>query len=137
MASISDIEDATFRAALQEAERQLDDGEYTGAARICAETYLALLSEHPELIPPPDIPDTQPPNPEGRPLVAEGQSGLAQIDAARAARRNWWPGTGAISVTVDADRRPAIVYARDRVSLSEASGYFEFLLEQLAALQRQ
>lgn len=132
----ADIRDPAFRSALEEAERLLDEGEYTKAAQTCAETYLRLLAQRPELLPPPEMPDTQPLNPEGRPLVAEGRQGLARIDAARAARRNWWPGTGAISVVVGADRQPRLQYAKERVSLSEAAGYFEFLVQQLADAQK-
>jgi hypothetical protein len=136
MAKPADIQDPTFRSALEEAERLLDEGDYTKAAQTCAETYLQLLANRPEMLPPPDMPDTQPLNPDGKPLVAEGTAGLSRIDAARAARRNWWPGTGAISVVVGPDRTPRLHFAKDRVSLSEAAGYFEFLVEQLANAQR-
>jgi hypothetical protein len=78
----------------------------------------------------------QPINPDGQPRVADGAQGLASLDAARAFRRNWWPGTGAISVVVGPDRKPQVQYAKDRVSLSEAAGYFEFLMQQLADAQR-
>ena len=86
--------------------------------------------------PPPDLPDMQPINPDGQPRVAEGTQGLANLDAAWAFRRNWWPGTGAIAVVVGDDRRPRVEYAKQRVSLSEAAGYFEFLMQQLADAQR-
>jgi hypothetical protein len=132
----SDITDPAFRSALEDAEGLLDCGDYTAAARRCAETYLLLLRQKPELLPPEDLPDIQPLNPDGQPRVAEGAQGLARLDAARAARRNWWPGTGAISVAVGPNREPVIRYAKDRVSLSEAAGYFEFLVQQLADAQR-
>ena len=137
MAKPADIQDQSFRTALEEAEKLLDEGEYTKAAQACADTYLMLLSRRPDLLPPPDLADTQPLAPEGRPLVADGTKGLANIDSARAFRRNWWPGTGAISVVVGPDRTPRLHYAKDRVSLSEAAGYFEFLVEQLAVAQRK
>src|SRR3972149_2631363 len=53
MARPSDIEDPIFRAALEEAERLIDEGDYTKASRKCAETYLLLLDQRPDLIPPP------------------------------------------------------------------------------------
>jgi len=112
MAKPEDIQDPAFRSALEEAERLLDEGEYTRAAQTCAETYLTLLSQRPDLLPPVDMPDTQPLNPDGRPLVAEGSQGLARIDTARAFRRNWWPGTGAISVLVGPDRKARLHYAK-------------------------
>jgi hypothetical protein len=135
MAKPDDIQDPAFRSAVEEAERLLDEGDYLRAAQTCAETYLKLLARRPDLIPPPDLPDVQPLNPTGQPRIAEGTQGLSRIDAARAARRNWWPGTGAISVVVDPDRTPRIQYAKQRVSLAEAAGYFEFLVEQLANAQ--
>jgi hypothetical protein len=132
----ADIRDPAFRSALEEAERLLDDGDYSGAARTCAETYLRLLDRHPELLPPADLPDMQPSNPEGQPRVAEGPRGLAGFDSARAFRRKWWPVTGAINVVVGPDRTPQLKYVKERVSLSEATGYFEFLLEQVADTER-
>jgi len=128
----ADIHDLTFRSALEHAEQLIDDGDYAGAGRACAETYLQLLDRHPELLPPEDLPEVQPLHPDGQPRVAEGRAGLARIDAARAARRNWWPGTGAIGIAVGPDRKPRIEMIKERVSLSEAAGYFEFLLQQLA-----
>src|SRR5438874_164791 len=53
----------------------------------------------------------------------------ARLDSARAFRRTWWPGTGAISVIVGPDRTPRLKYAKQRISMAEATGYFEFLLE--------
>jgi len=131
----ADIHDPTFRSALEHAEQLIDDGDYAAAGRACAETYLLLLERHPELLPPEDLPEVQPLHPDGQPRVAEGRAGLARIDAARAARRNWWPGTGAIAIAVGHDRDPRIEMIKERVSLSEAAGYFEFLLQQLADAQ--
>jgi len=55
MAKPSDIEDPAFRAAVEEAERLMDEGDYTRASRRCAETYLQLLDRRPDLIPPPGM----------------------------------------------------------------------------------
>jgi hypothetical protein len=136
MAKPADIQDPTLRSELEAAERLLDEGEYTQAARRCAETYLLLLERRPELVPAPDLPEIQPLNPQGRPQAVHGTQGLARFDSAREARRNWWPGTGTISVVVDPDGTPRLQFAKDRVSLSEAAGYFEFLVQQLANAQR-
>jgi hypothetical protein len=136
MAKPADIQDPAFRSALEEAERLLDDGQYMQAGRLCAETYLRLLEQRPELLPPADLPDLQPIQPQGQRRVADDNAGLARLDSARAFRRTWWPGTGAISVVVGPDRVPSLQYAKDRISLAEATGYFEFLLEQLAHVQR-
>jgi hypothetical protein len=83
------------------------------------------------------MPDTQPLDPTGQRRVAGGSGDLARLDSARRFRQQWWPGTGSISVVVGPDRRPRVQYAKERISLSEAAGYFEFLMEQLAADQRR
>lgn len=128
----ADIRDPTFRASLERAEQQLDEGDYTGAARTCAETYLQLLARHPELLPPDNLESAPPPASGGTSPGRDIPSGFANADAARAFRRNWWPATGAITVMVGPDRAPRLEHVKDRVSMSEAAGYFEFLIQQLA-----
>jgi hypothetical protein len=130
MAKLSDIKDPTYRAALEESEKLLDEGEYTKAAQKLAETFIQLLNSRADLMPPPDFRDTQPVDPTGKPLVAEGTKGLQSIDQARAFRQKFWPGTGSISIVVEAGK-PQIKYAKDRVSLSEASTYFEYMVEKV------
>lgn len=144
MARPADIEDPSFRAALEEAERLLDAGEFTKAARKCAETYLQLLDKRPDLVPPPGMgfggfgfgfgPPAGP-SPAG---PAGGASGFAAgYGNVRAVRRAAWPSQGGIRLVVDEDRRPSLVYEKDRFSFSEAATYFEFLLEQLVQAQRE
>jgi len=132
MPALDDIHDPTFRAALERAEQQLDDGDYTGAAQTCAETYLRLLAQHPELLPPVNVESAPPPPPDGAPRGSDIPSGFANADAARAFRRNWWPATGAINVVVGPGRVPRLERVKNRVSLSEAAGYYEFLIQQIA-----
>jgi hypothetical protein len=131
MPSPADIHDPTFRAALERAEQQLDEGKYTEAAQTCAETYVQLLGRHPELLPP-ENEGPPPPTGDGSARGRDIPSGFASADAARAFRRNWWPATGAIVVVVGADRVPRLEHVKDRVSMSEAAGYLEFLIQQLA-----
>jgi len=129
----ADIHDPRFRAALERAEQQLDEGEYTGAAQTCAETYLQLLARHPELLPPENVESMAPPPPaDAASRARDIPSGFASADAVRSFRRNWWPATGAITVVVGPDRAPRLEQVKERVSLSEAAGYFEFLVQQLA-----
>jgi hypothetical protein len=128
----ADIHDPTFRAALEHAEQQLDAGDYIGAAQRCAETYVLLLARHPELLPPENVEAAPTPLTGGASNGRDIPSGFANADAARNFRRNWWPATGAITVVVGADRAPRVEQVKDRVSLSEAAGYFEFLIQQLA-----
>jgi len=135
MAEPCDIEDPAFRSALQDAERLIDDGDYKAASSKMVDTFIQLVAAHPELMPPPGMQETQPLDPAGQPRVAEGVSGLANQEAVRKWRANWWPGTGTISVVVK-EGGPQAVWAKDRVSLSETLAYFEFLVQQLANAQR-
>src|SRR3990170_1204337 len=119
MARPSDIEDPVFRAALEEAERLIDEGDYTKASRRCAETYLLLLDRRPDLVPPP------------------GVGFGAGFGPGRAMRRGFWPGQGGIRVIFDEDRKPSLSYEKDRFSLTEALTYFEFMVEQVVNAQRE
>jgi len=135
MADVADIEDATFRSALEEAERLIDDGEYNHASTKLVETFIQLVTVRPELLPPSGVQEVQPLNPTGQPRIAEGVAGLQSQEAMRKWRANWWPGTGTISVQMTPDG-PKAVWAKDRVSLSETLAYFEFLVQQVANAQR-
>jgi hypothetical protein len=135
MADPADIKDPGFRGAVEEAERLIDEGDYNAAATRMVETFIQLVGVRPELLPPKDMEEVQPLNPNGQPRVAEGVSGLSKQEAMRKWRANWWPGTGTISVVVK-DEGPQAVWAKDRVSLSETLSYFEFLVQQLANAQR-
>jgi hypothetical protein len=136
MPSVAEIADPVFRAALEDADRLLDEGDYAGASRKCAETYLLLLEQHPELIPPQS-------GPSGfyqlKPPEAQGEGTLNQYAAARATRVGFWPTTGSIQVIVGENRKPTLVYTKDRFSFSEASSYsyYEYLINQLWRLQKQ
>ena len=139
MAKPFDIEDPAFRAAVEEAERLMDEGDYTRASRRCAETYLQLLDRRPDLIPPPGmglgfgfgLPGG--PGPGPRP----GGGGAAGLGAGPTMRRGFWPPQGGIRLVIDEDRRPSLAYEKDRFSFSEAATYFEFLVEQLVEAQRE
>ena len=142
MARPSDIEDPVFRAALEEAERLIDEGDYTKASRRCAETYLLLLDRRPDLIPPPGVgfgfgfgfggPGG------GSGGSSGGAAGLAAgFGPGRAMRRSFWPGQGGIRVIFDEDRKPSLSYEKDRFSLTEALTYFEFMVEQVVNAQRE
>jgi hypothetical protein len=136
MADIADIKDPTFRAALEEAEHLIDDGDYNAASTKMVDTFIDLVGVRPELLPPSGMPEVQPLDTKGQPRVAEGVDGLKLQEAMRKWRSNWWPGTGTISVVVQDDGAPKAVWAKDRVSLSESLAYFEFLVQQLANAQR-
>lgn len=121
MASAADIKDDTFRAALEEADGLLDAGDYTGASRKCAETYLLLLEQHPELIPPPP-----------GPLGVVGSGSFASYLRSPTPT---WPRTGGLNVVTGEDGKPRLTYDKQRFSFSEAAGYYEFLMSELWRLQ--
>src|SRR3990167_1390567 len=145
MARPSDIEDPIFRAALEEAERLIDEGDYTKASRKCAETYLLLLDQRPDLIPPPGaglgfgFGFGGPGGPGGGSGGSSGgAAGLAAgFGPGRAMRRGFWPHFGGIKALFDEDRKPSLSYEKDRFSLTEALTYFEFMVEQVVNAQRE
>ncbi len=140
MARPSDIEDATFRAAMAEAEKLIDAGDYTKASRKCAETYLLLLDRRPDLIPPPGAGGFGGfggfGGAGGGPGAGAASLG-AGFGAGRAMRRAFWPGEGGIRVVIDADRGPSLSFEKNRFSFSEAATYFEFMVDQLVQAQRE
>ncbi len=122
MASPADITDPTFRAALEEADRLLDEGDYLGVSRKCGETYLLLLKQHPELIPPPPAP-----------LGVIGSGSYATY--LHSSGRPSWPRTGGLTIVVSEDKKPSLSFEKERFSFSEAAGYYEFLMNELWQLQ--
>ena len=122
MATPADIKDAAFRAALEEADRLLEAGDYTAASKKCAETYILLLAQRPELIPAP------PPNSSGQ-NIGSFQSYLRT-------GRPVWPRTGGLNVVFDEERKPHLTFDKERFSFSEAAGYYEFLLNELWRVQQ-
>jgi hypothetical protein len=121
MATPADIKDPAFRAALEEADRLLDAGDYTAAARTCAEAYLKLLELHPELIPPPPGP--------------LGVVGTGSFASYLRSPTPTWPRTGGLNVVTGQDGKPGLTYDKQRFSFSEAAGYYEFLISELWRLQ--
>ena len=114
MANLADLNDPTFRDAMQRVEALIDDANYTAACKAAGETYLALLAKHPE-------------------LIAGASTG--PHTPANMSRAIAWPPNGGVRVNVE-DGKPSLVYAKDRFSMSEAYGYFEFLMNLLWTLQR-
>ena len=115
MPSPADIADPTFREALQKIESLMDEGDFTGASKHAAETYLVILDRRPGLVP-------------GAPTGAHTPLAMSRAVA--------WPPTGGVTVQVS-DGKPGLVYAKERFSMSEAYGYFEFLMNLLWGLQNE
>lgn len=132
MAGFEEIEDPRFRGALQQVDRLIDEGDYTAAAQLCAETYLELLTKRPDFIPPPPDPRALPQFrddlPESRSRLAGGSGGTV---------RTGWPNQGGIKVLYFEPSGPALRLEKERFGLSEASSYFEFLMEEVMRDQRE
>ena len=111
----ADLTDPTFRDAMERIETLLDGGDYTAAAKASGETYLTLLDRHPELI------------------VGASTGPHTPTNMSRAIA---WPPNGGVRVNVE-NGKPSLVYAKERFSMSEAYGYFEFLINLLWTLQKE
>jgi hypothetical protein len=132
MANIADIKDAAFREALERVDRLLGDGEYTGAARLCAETYLDLLKLRPDFVPPP-------PNPYNLPQFRDDlpESGSRLAGGSGRTLRTGWPNGGGLKVLYYEAAGPQLSFEKERFGLSEATSYFEFLIEEVVRAERE
>ncbi len=132
MLKIAEIKNAKFRKALQQVDSLLGDGGYTQAARLCAETYLALLAKRRDFIPAPsdprNLPQFRDDLPESRSRLAGGTGGTV---------RTGWPNQGGIRFLYYEPGGPKISYEKEKIGLSEASSYFEFLMEEVIRDQRE
>jgi hypothetical protein len=133
MPSPSDLTDPIYRQAMEDADRFLSDGDYAAAARKCAETYMALIEKHPELIPS-NVGALTPG--AYQPAPPTGRGALSSFSNARESRGAFWPVTGSIQVLVDQDRKPSLHYSKERFSFSEAASYYEFMMSQLWRMQQ-
>lgn len=115
MASPSDLSDPVYRDAMQNVEKLIDDGDYTAASKAAAETYLRVLERHPELV---------------------GGAATGPHTPTAMSRAFAWPPTGGLTMRVE-DGKVVPVYAKERFSMSEALGYFEFMLNLLWTLQKE
>jgi len=123
MATPADITDPAFRVALEEADRLLDEGDFTAASKKCAETYLLLLEKRPELIP-------------AAPQQSAGGQGLGSFRSYLRGGTPTWPRTGGLNVVFDENRKPSLTFDKERFSFSEAAGYYEFVMNEVWRLQQ-
>jgi hypothetical protein len=134
MASPAEIQDPELRAALLEADRLLDAGDYTRAAKSCAESYVRFLGRRPDMMPLIVASGGLPGGPDGGGSLP-GPGGGGSEGAM--ARRPLWPRTGGILLVMGADQRPQLKYEKERFSFSEASTYFEYVLAEFARADKQ
>jgi hypothetical protein len=132
MAKIADIQDAAFREALERVDGLLGDGDTTEAARLCAETYLELLRQRPDFVP-------APPNPRNLPQFRDDllESGSRLAGGTGRTVRTGWPNAGGVRVLYYEPSGPSVSYEKERIGFSEASSYFEFLIEEVVRAERE
>src|SRR5690606_21208236 len=115
MASPSELTDPAFRDAMQKVESLLDDGDYTGASKASAHAYRLVIERHPELI------------------AGAATGPHTPLAMSRAVA---WPPTGGLTMRVE-DGKAVPVYSKERFSMSEAFGYFEFMMNLLWTLEKE
>jgi hypothetical protein len=132
VAGIADIKDAAFREALERVDALFADGEYTEAARLSGEIYLALLEQRPDFVPPP-------PNPRNLPQFRDDlpESGSRLAGGSGRTVRTGWPNGGGLKVLYYEASGPRLSFEKERIGFSEATSYFEFLIEEVVRAQRE
>jgi hypothetical protein len=132
MAKIADVQDAAFREALERVDGLLGDGDTTAAAQLCAETYIELLQQRPDFIP-------APPNPRNLPQFRDDlpESGSRLAGGTGRAVRTGWPNSGGVRVLYYEPSGPRVSYEKERIGYSEATSYFEFLIEEVVRAERE
>lgn len=107
MARYDKIRDDALRAKLEQAHKHLRSAEATEAVRLLSDTFLAMMSDKPELL-------------------------TAPAKGARMQMPLWmrWPRLGAnlVPESVEAND-PKIEFTRERFAMSEAITYFEFTVD--------
>jgi hypothetical protein len=126
MPRISDVKQPEFRKALDAIDRQIAEGDYTEAAKSCAETYLRLLDQRPDFVPPP-------PDPRALPQFRDDlpQSGSRLAGGTGPAAKPSWPNQGGLKVLYYETGGPQLRFEKERFGLSESTSYFEFLLDEV------
>jgi hypothetical protein len=120
MLGTSDVTDPMYQAALVEAERALDEGDYNEVVHRCADVYRQLVEARPDLAPaPPSI----------------GALPLDGRQPARGAPRPW-PSLLGAALRVDDNGKPSIVFDKERFTMTEAATYFEYTLDAAIRAQR-
>jgi hypothetical protein len=105
----------TVRALLAEAERLLDEGDYTGSVRSSAEAYAELIQARPD-------------------MVFEAPSfGALSVDGGRQPGQGMprapWPEAQGVTVDVVEGGAPEIVLAKSRYTMSDAVTYVEYVVD--------
>ncbi|HXH23309.1 MAG TPA: hypothetical protein VNN10_14895 [Dehalococcoidia bacterium] len=102
----SDIKDPGYREAMEAADRAIDQGDYAGAVRACAEAYVRLVAQRPDIL----KPDRQ-------------------------VRPSLWPQLG-VRLEVEPGAEARLVWERERFTMSEAATFLEFVMDQVVRAER-
>jgi hypothetical protein len=127
MVSVAEVSDDTMRAALEEAETALDDGEYSACVHQCVAAYRRLIEQRPDMIIAPRFSHSSPVPQAG------GSGGLGGVGLAGPRP---WPSDHGVQFATD-DGKPSLRFAKERFTLSEAATYFEYTLDMVLRAQRR
>jgi hypothetical protein len=119
MAKTSDVVDPTFQADLADAERLLDDGEYSECVRRSVDIYRRLVTDRPDIV------------------IERRAPAELSVTAGRPERPLFapWPSTLGVTVELDQDKKPVVTFEKDSFMMSEAITYFEYALEAVVRAQ--
>jgi hypothetical protein len=120
MTTTARVTDAEIRAALDEAENALDDGDYTSCVRKSADVFVEVTRRRPDLIVRPFMP---PP-----PSVNAGPPRLPP--------RAPWPDMYGVVFRYDENGPIEMVYEKDSFMMSEAATIFEYVLDTAIRAER-
>jgi hypothetical protein len=114
-----DVADPETKAELAEAERALDEGDYSDAVRKSAAIYLRLIRANPDLI-------IQLPSFGDLPIAGRGP-----LPA-----RGPWPDLLGVVLRFGDYGTPELVFEKDRFTLSEAITYYEYTVDAAKRAER-
>jgi hypothetical protein len=119
VAGTKDLTDPAMREAIAEAERALDEGDYTESVRKSAVAFLAVIGSRPDLIVKPVVFNDLPLSGRG-PLPARGP----------------WPDLLGVTLHLSDDAEPEVTFEKERFTMSEAVTYFEYALDTALRAER-
>jgi len=111
------------RALLADAERLLDEGDYTESVKASAQAYAELVQERPDMaFGPPALGE----------LSVEGgrQPGQGMPRAP-------WPEEQGVTVTIAEGAAPEIILNKERYTMSDAATYLEYVVDLVAIAERE
>lgn len=120
MARVTDVADAAYRTELAEAEKLLDEGEYSEVVRRSADIFLRLATAHPD-------------------LVIEARPRELRLDRISPEYPLFqpWPSQLGVAFTFDAEGNPQMTFEKDEFTMAVAVTYFEYALDSAVRAQER